>query len=226
MTQTAKKIGNTFTKYSVFIIIAVVLAGTVLFLAGDFVYSQIRPEQPSISYPFPGTTIGTNPPTFQGEMPVAAAIEIYLDGKKLDTRHPQDQTVWSYTPSTQLAVGEHTLSVIAISEQGIRSKPSEDVRFLVSKRPQITSYYDGQIFVDGQPNFEGEAEAATEIDLYIDSSFVATTKSDGAGKWRFTKVPTLAIGKHEAKVIAVKTIGEFGNTSATLAFSIQHALQR
>jgi hypothetical protein len=220
MTESAAKKGGVFTRYGVVIIIGIVIVFGLLYLAGDFVYSEVRPAAPTITEPVDSTTVGANPPKFQGEMPLDVAIEIYIDDKKVATRTIQAQTIWTYTPDQQLEIGEHSIYVVAVSHEGLRSKKSSLVKFKVPRRPQIGSLQDGQTSVR-QPQFSGDAGANAEVDLYVDDAFVNSTKADDKGKWSFEKLPSFAQGTHKAYIISVETIGEFDNKSEVMTFTIQ-----
>ncbi len=222
MTESAAKKGGVFTRYGLLIAVAIIILVVVLYLAGDFIYSTVRPETPTISEPVNETSVGENPPTFQGTVPLDAAIEIYIDDKKIATRNTQAQTFWNYKPDQQLEVGDHTLYVIAVGREGLKSKKSDVIHFSVPKRPQIASLQDGQTSAL-QPEFSGEAAAGAEVNLYIDNEYVTNTKADPTGKWVMPakSVPSIAPGAHTAYVIAVKTIGEFKNQSQVMNFTIK-----
>lgn len=220
MTESAAKKGGVFTRYGVVIIIAIVILFGILYLAGDFVYSEVRPDAPTITEPADGITVGANPPKFQGEMPLDVAIEIFIDDKKVATRNIQAQTIWTYLPEQQMEVGTHTVYVVAVSKQGLRSKKSTVVTFTVPRRPQIASFANGQSSVR-QPQFAGDAEASSEVDLYVDGTFIESTKADASGKWKFAKLPSFGPGTHKAYVTSVQTIGEFDNKSEEMTFTIE-----
>ncbi len=220
MTESAAKKGGVFTRYGVIIVVGIVILFGLLYLAGDFVYSEVRPQAPTITEPISGTTVGANPPKLQGEMPLGVAIEIFVDDKKVATRNIQAQTIWTYTPDQQMEVGEHSVYVVAVSHEGLRSKKSDVVTFNVPKRPQIASLEDGQSTVS-QPSFSGDAEAGAEVDLYIDDAFVQSVKADDKGKWAFAKLPSIEPGTHKAYVVSVQTIGEFENKSQVMTFTIK-----
>ncbi|MFC1641047.1 hypothetical protein ACFL2D_03285 [Patescibacteria group bacterium] len=219
--QTAAEKGNLFTRYTLTVIVAIVVVAAIIFLAGDFVYSQIRPASPTVSYPLDGTTVGNNPPTFEGDLPLSAAIKVFIDDKEVATRKPEGQTVWSYTPEYQLEVGTHTIYVLAVGEEGFKSQPSKTISFNVPQKPQLTSFYDGQAFDASQPIFQGEAAPNVEVNLYLDGQFIMSTQSDTSGRFAFDSVESIPSGQHEAYVNAVKTIGEFDNDSESLKFVIQ-----
>lgn len=221
MNTTAAQKGSIFTRYSLIIIALIVVAAILLFLAGDFVYSQIRPTTPTISVPTDGTSVGNNPPTFQGEMQLHSAIVIALDGKEVATRSYEGQTLWNYTPEQQLEVGDHTLQITAIGDGGLKSEPSEVITFSVPKRPQITSMYDGEEFnINKPPIFEGEAAPNVEVNIYIDDQFVQSVTSNENGKWKLETLPRLVSGTHSIYVNAVETIGVFDNVSEKFTFTV------
>lgn len=208
------KTGSIFTRYSIFIVGVIGVLAVVLIAAGGFVYTQVRPDEPTVTSPLSGTTIGENPPLFEGTMPLRSALKIFIDDKEVATRSYQGTTLWSYTPEQQLEIGEHTIAVQAIGEEGLRSKKSTPITFTVPKRPQISNIRDGQEFFRGDKiTLSGIAEKNTEVDLYLDGQFLLTTKSDGSGHWVFNAVPEIRPGKHSVYVVAVNTIGEFRNAS-------------
>jgi len=220
MERTASQKGKVFTGYSIFIILIVTIVGLVLFLAGDFVYSQIRPVEPTITSPVSGTTVGNNPPTFQGEMPLNATLKIYVDEKELATYRPEATTIWTYTPEMQLEIGDHTMHVIAIGEEGLKSRASSGISFNVPQRPQITSMYNGEEFSGESPPLSGEAAAGVEINLYMDDQYIESTRSNTQGKWSFEELEEMRPGKHSVYVTAVKTLGVFNNKSEEFDFML------
>ncbi|WNG41036.1 hypothetical protein F0U61_50575 [Archangium violaceum] len=173
------------------------------------------PAPPQVETPARGTWLNTSRPTLSGTAEPGSTVRLALSGGKTWTLTADARGAWSYTPDTALAEGPHAVSLTALDEAGNESPASEVLDFTVDTRapdaPEVTTPSDGSTFYTKQvPDILGWAEPDSVLQLRLDEGEAVTLKPNGAGTWRFTPPPPLALGRH---VISVTATDRAGNTS-------------
>ncbi|MEB4674188.1 Ig-like domain-containing protein [Enterobacteriaceae bacterium G50] len=208
------------------------------------VVDSVAPTAPAIVSVTDTTTPVTGPinsgqstnetrPTLNGTGEAGATITVYSDGNAIGTTTVSAGGSWSFTPTTALPDGQHTLTVTATDAAGNISAPSSGFTFVVDTLaptvPVVTSVVDdagtltgslssGQSTDDSRPAMTGTAEANATVKIYDNGTLIGTVTANGSGVWNFTPTTDLANGAHALTVTATDSAG---NASAPgTAFNI------
>nr|BFD40921.1 hypothetical protein FFPRI1PSEUD_24200 [Pseudomonas sp. FFPRI_1] len=164
-------------------------------------------------------------PTLSGTVTAGSTVRIY-DGQTLLGNATVNGTSWSFTPTSDLRIGEHTLRVVATDAVGNIS-PDATFDFTTSTPLRITALmdnfynYQGNILTgqgsdnqstvtnDNTPTFEGTAPANATFTLEI-GSIVYTVTADNNGKWTFTPPPL-----KDGSYTAIASFVQDGKTEST-----------
>ncbi|HHG9063051.1 TPA: BapA/Bap/LapF family large adhesin, partial [Citrobacter freundii] len=168
-------------------------------------------------------------PALSGTGEVGATITVLSDGQPIGTTIVGAGGTWSFTPSTALGNGLHTLTVTATDSAGNTSLPSGGFTYTVDTQaptaPVITQVVDdvgplignlnnGQATNDTLPTLSGTAEANSTVRIYDNGSFIGSITADGTGAWSFTPGTALGNGNHALTVTATDAAGNVSPTSA------------
>ncbi|MCK7359365.1 Ig-like domain-containing protein [Enterobacter roggenkampii] len=171
-------------------------------------------------------------PTLNGTAEPGATITIRLDGNSIGTAVADSNGAWTFTPTTPIGNGQHTVTVVATDAAGNSSAPSGGFTFTVDITPPpaatIASVTDdagdvqgplssGDTTDDTQPLLQGSAPADTIITLYDGDTLLGTATLDGNGGWSFTPTTPLTDGPHSITVHATDVAG---NTSVSDPFDL------
>lgn len=165
-------------------------------------------------------------PTLSGIGEAGTTITVYDNGTKIGTTTVDAKGNWSFTPSTALSNGNHTLTTTATDAAGNTSAPSAAVNFVVDTialvAPAITGVTDdvspvtgavsnGGSTNDQRPQLTGTAEAGSTVTLYDNGIAIGTVTTAANGSWSFTPATNLGEGNHQ---LTVRATDAAGNTSA------------
>ncbi|WP_213133516.1 BapA/Bap/LapF family large adhesin [Citrobacter sp. FP75] len=168
-------------------------------------------------------------PALSGTGEVGATITVLSDGQPIGTTIVGAGGTWSFTPSTALGNGLHTLTVTATDSAGNTSLPSGGFTYTVDTlaptAPAITQVVDdvgpltgnlnnGQATNDALPTLSGTAEANSTVKIYDNGTLIGTVPADGGGAWNFTPGTALGNGNHTLTVTATDAAGNVSPTSA------------
>ncbi|EKU32073.1 BapA/Bap/LapF family large adhesin, partial [Citrobacter sp. L17] len=168
-------------------------------------------------------------PALSGTGEVGATITVLSDGQPIGTTIVGAGGTWSFTPSTALSNGLHTLTVTATDSAGNTSLPSGGFTYTVDTQapaaPVITQVTDdvgpltgnlnnGQATNDARPTLSGTAEANSTVKIYDNGTLIDTVSADGGGAWIFTPGTALSNGNHTLTVTATDAAGNVSSTSA------------
>ncbi|MFI9488503.1 Ig-like domain-containing protein [Promicromonospora sp. NPDC052451] len=90
------------------------------------------PATPVVTSPTPGSTTTDNTPTISGTGEPGSTVTIIIDGKPAGTAVVDENGNWTFTPSTSLGRGEHTIAVQQTDPAGNTSDRSEPVAFEIN----------------------------------------------------------------------------------------------
>ena len=159
-------------------------------------------------------------PTFSGVANSASTVQVRIDGKLVGTVPVNANGSWSFTPTTVLASGKHTITAAAVNTSGATSTASSLALLIdtTSSKPTIglaTATDSGVVGDDitnvAKPTLTGVAAAGAKVTVLIDEKVAGTALANAAGVWNFTPTTALASGKHTVMATAVDVAG---NTSA------------
>ncbi|MFW0768382.1 Ig-like domain-containing protein, partial [Trabulsiella odontotermitis] len=131
---------------------------------------------------------------------------------------------WSFTPTTDLADGDHSLSVISVDPAGNDvTSPAFDltVDTTAPGKPSIGSAIDdvgtvrdelqsGDVTDDANPTLKGDAEPGSRVDIYDNGDLIGSTIADENGAWSFTPTTPLPEGEHHITTTATDEAGNTG----------------
>jgi hypothetical protein len=173
-----------------------------------------------------GQLTDDNKPTLSGTAVAGSVIRIY-DGNTLLGSVVATNGSWSFTPTSPLTDGSHTLRATASDPAGNASGDSNTFTLVVDatapNAPTITSIVDDVGSITGpvtstiptndtQPALNGTAEANSVVKIYDGTTLVGQVTADANGNWSLPQTTTiLSDGQHNFTVTATDAAG---NTSA------------
>lgn len=182
----------------------------------------------------PGGTLGslnlndtTNDatPTLSGTAEANATVTIRADGVVIGTTVADGLGAWSFTPSTPLGEGPHTLTAVATDAAGNTSGVSNSWGLIIDSvapaTPVITQVVDdapeglGALSPNGStndttPTLNGTAEPGSTVTIRLDGADLVTVPVGSNGTWTYTPTAPLGEGPHTFTVVATDAAG---NTS-------------
>ncbi|MDY7228839.1 adventurous gliding motility protein AgmC [Hyalangium rubrum] len=187
-----------------------------------FFVDTTPPAPPVVLTPANGTTTSDNTPTYSGTAEAGSTVSIIVDGAVLTTVVATGGT-WSFTPTTPLADGSHTVVARAADTVGNISPDSNTNTFIVDttapSAPVVLTPANGATINDNTPTYSGTAEAGSTVTIIVDGSVLTTVVATG-GTWSFTPTTPLADGPHTVLARATDTLGNTGPDSNTNTFTV------
>ncbi|VTR32975.1 Uncharacterised protein [Serratia fonticola] len=83
----------------------------------------------------PGDVTDDTTPTLKGQAEAGAKVEIYDHGKKIGETTANAEGNWEFTPSSELAEGEHSFTTRATDEAGNASELSQPWELVIDNTP-------------------------------------------------------------------------------------------
>lgn len=179
-----------------------------------------------------GSKTDDTQPTLSGTTSPGSTVIIYDNNVEIGRVTTSDGN-WSFTPTTPLGEGSHSLTLTTTNSAGNTSPTSEPFEFSVDttapSRPILNSVNDNQGPVTGDllnnqttndatPTLSGTAEANSTLRIYDNGNLVATITVPETGNWTWTPTTPLSNASH---AFTINTTDEAGNVSATTpAFTI------
>ncbi|WAB90455.1 Ig-like domain-containing protein [Pseudomonas citronellolis] len=207
----------------------------------------IAPEQPgmvdaqdntgAITGPIePGSVTDETQPTLSGSGEPGDTVSILDNGEVIGTVVVDENGQWEFTPEQPLEEGDHSISVVVTDPAGNASEPSESLDFSVDSSvapmvidhlellddfgPVVGAIANGSSTDDATPLVQGHVEGeATYVEVYDGETLLGTAAVDGDGNWSF-QAPELASGEHAISVRPVNAIGQIGEASDSIGFTV------
>jgi hypothetical protein len=182
-----------------------------------------------------GGTTNDTLPTLAGTAEAGATILVSDNGGLLGTVLADGAGSWTFTPTTPLANGGHSLTIVARDASGNSSPPSPAFAFTVDATapvaPAILSVADdagsiqgaltnGGVTDDTLPVLTGSAEAGVAIAILDNGAQIGTANADGVGAWSFTPAAPLSQGSHSFTIIATDSAGNASPPSPAFALTV------
>jgi len=159
-------------------------------------------------------------------------IAIYVDNTLISTTHADGTGNWSYTLSSPLADGTHSITAQA-TVAGVNSSLSTPYQITIDTQAPSSpsgvnlssdsdsglSDSDG-ITQNNQPRIIGSAEANSLVTVYLDGNAVGTTHADNLGAWQYTLSTPLSDGIHSVNATATDNAGNLSNLSSGYRLTI------
>ncbi|MDC0714124.1 Ig-like domain-containing protein [Stigmatella sp. ncwal1] len=163
-------------------------------------------------------------PTYSGTIPDSAPgteVVIYVDGLEVGRTTPDASGNWSFTPTTPLPPGTHTVNARADSD-GLLGPVSNTNTFVVDTTPPaapvVSTPVHNTTITDSTPTYSGTAEPFSTVTIIVDGVPVGTTTTNSSGAWVFTPTVPLLDGPHSVKATATDPAGNTSPDSNTNTF--------
>jgi len=194
---------------------------------------QLIDDVGAVTGPIPsGATTDDSNPTFVGMAEPGSVVMIYDNGALLDSRTADSDGNWSFTPTTALENGPHSLTAQAVDAAGNVGPMGPAMTFIVDATAveiSITSVVDdagfykgplesGESTDDTTPTLNGQATPGATVNIYNGTTLVDSVVADPVtGAWSFT-MPALTQGTHN--LTATVTTPASGESAPTPAFTV------
>ena len=169
---------------------------------------------PVVDQPADGSSTNDTTPQIGGTADPGDTVTVTVDSTVLGTTTAGPDGSWTFTPTTPLAPGEHTVTASAEDVLGNASEVSEPVTFTIDvtapDAPVITSPTDGSLTSDPTPPVRGTGEPGATVTVFVDGTSVGETLVDPDGVWELTPTTPLTDGDH---VITATQTDPAGTTS-------------
>ncbi|MBB4863398.1 hypothetical protein HNP46_002245 [Pseudomonas nitritireducens] len=164
-------------------------------------------------------------PEIQGTAKAGSIVTLKDGATVLGSTTADTKGQWSFTPSSDLAEGAHSIKASAVEKSGNSVGPASfdfSVDTTAPTRPSIEQVYDdvgniqgpvanGGVTDDSTPTLSGKAEAGSIVIVYDNGAKLGSTTADKDGQWSYTPTTPIGEGEHEFEVTATD---KAGNTSA------------
>ncbi|SMF20524.1 Ig-like domain-containing protein [Tistlia consotensis] len=173
-------------------------------------------------------------PTFTGTAEANATVTVLSDGSSIGTTTADGSGNWSFTPSSAIAAGTHTITATATDAAGNTSSASSGLLITIDTTapsapgtPDMTAASDtgssstDNITSDTTPSFIGSgAQPNQTVTILSDGSSIGTTIANGLGNWSFTPGSAIAAGTHSITATTQDTAGNVSAASSALSITI------
>ncbi|MFA5107632.1 MAG: LysM peptidoglycan-binding domain-containing protein, partial [Patescibacteria group bacterium] len=174
----------------------------------------VRPPAPTTTIPANQATLINVQPVIFGYAKSGNTILVYIDGdykgKTETSQHASGTGNFTYSPSSALGLGWHTLVVKAENDDGMRSKPSKTVRFKIEAPYVAPTIIDSEVHDGTSPTIviTGLAKNDSVIQVLIDGvvaeEHAVSNHPSGTANFHYTITTDsdLSIGQHTLTLIA------------------------
>ncbi len=174
------------------------------------VIDTMAPATPVIISPSMGSTTGSASPTFSGTAEPGATVSLIVDGAHGGSAVADASGSWTFTPTTTLPDGAHTVTATATDPAGNTSAPTGSVAFTIDTiapmAPVITSPTMGAMTTT-TPTFSGTAEPGSLVSIIVDNATAATVLADTNGNWLYVPGAPIPDGMHTVTAVATDRAG-------------------
>lgn len=177
------------------------------------------PPDVDILAPGSGSVLAERRPEISGTAEPGSSVTLRLDNGQQVSVTVDNNGDWSYTPTSDLQDGNHSVVVIATDKAGNTAQDNTSFEVdLTAPSLSLDTPQDGAIINDLRPVISGTSDPNTDVDVYVDGVQVATVTTDANGDWSWQPSSNLAAGPHS---VQAETSDNVGNTSTvTGSFSI------
>ncbi|WP_420844712.1 Ig-like domain-containing protein [Limnobaculum eriocheiris] len=176
-----------------------------------------------------GATDDTKP-EITGQGKPGATIKVYDGSTLLGETTVKANGSWSFTPSTDLKEGAHSITVTMTDKAGNLTGPTAAFDFTIDttapNMPTIDSAFDdvgskqgslasGSMTDDSTPTLKGTAEKGSLVTIYDGSKVLGSVTANSiTGEWGFTPSTPISEGGHKFHVTATDAAGNVSQPSA------------
>ena len=153
-----------------------------------------------------------------------STVNLVIDGGTPVTVPVDASGNWTYTPTTALADGPHTVEATATDAAGNTSTSPPTNTFTADATaptaPVVSTPADGSTTNDATPAITGTAEPGATVTVTIDGAVAGTATADSTGTWAFTPTSDLTDGAHTVSATQTDTAGNTRHASADTTFTV------
>ncbi len=185
---------------------------------------ETPPLVPVVQTPNNGAVVNISTPAITGTAEAGSTVTISFDGTVVGTAVADATGSWSFTPSSALAQGPHSVTAQASDAAGNTSPASNPSTFAVDTiapaPPVVTSPAAGVVVGTKNPMVTGTAEVGTTVTVILDGAEVGTEAVTDTGTWNFTPAEALPLGTHTLAARSIDAAGNQGPSSISAPFTI------
>jgi hypothetical protein len=189
-----------------------------------FTVDLTPPAAPVVQTPTNGSRTNDTTPTYSGTAEPGSTVSISVDGTVVGTALADASGSWSFTPTTPLAEGSHSVNATATDAAGNTGPQSNTNTFTVDltapSTPTVVTPANGSRTNDTTPTYSGTADPGSTVTIYVDGTQVGTAITDASGNWTFTPTTPLAEGAHMVSATATDSVGNTSGQSPTNTFTV------
>lgn len=168
--------------------------------------------------------ITSNPqPVFTGSCTITESVNLYIDGNLVASALCVDGT-YALSPSSAVANGSHTATVVAVDHAGNVSAPSSGLAFTIDTSapaaPVITAPTSGSATNDTTPTFSGTGENGATVTVRDGNGNTLCTAVVSGGQWSCTPSTGLAEGQHTITATQTDPAGNTSPASTAITLTI------
>ncbi|MCB9596210.1 MAG: hypothetical protein H6719_26040 [Sandaracinaceae bacterium] len=175
------------------------------------------PPALSILSPEEGERLASARPAISGTGEPGTVVEVLVDGAVVGTVVVGDDGTWSYTPTSDLSDGAHTIVARATDAAGNEASEMRDIEIDTGMGPatavSILTPTDGATLTIDPPVVGGTAPPGSSVEILIDGVVVATVIADLDGNWSYRPASPLGDGEHVVLVNATTPSGDRASDS-------------
>jgi hypothetical protein len=190
----------------------------------SFTVDTVAPLVPEVLTPASSAVVNTSRPVISGTVEASSTVTISIDGTVVGTAAASASGSWSFTPSTALAEGAHSVTARATDTAGNTSSSSSPRSFTVDtvapSVPVVTTPASNAVVNTSRPVVSGTAEAGSTVTISVDGTVTATATANASGSWSFTPGTALADGTHSVTARATDVAGNTSSTSSPHSFTV------
>ncbi|WGX99870.1 Ig-like domain-containing protein [Nocardioides sp. QY071] len=166
------------------------------------------PADTVITAPADASTVTDATPAITGTGEPGTTVSLVIDGGTPISVPVDGSGNWTYTPTTDLTEGSHTITADGNANgTGVDDTTTFTVDAVPAAATVITAPADASTVTDATPAITGTAEPGTTVSLVIDGGTPITVPVDGTGNWTYTPTTDLTEGSH--------TVTADGNANGT-----------
>lgn len=168
------------------------------------------------------TPTADNTPTVTGTAEPNSTVTIYADGNMAGTATANASGNYTYTFTTPLSDGTHSLTARSADGAGNTSASSATLNITIDTQAPVapTLTTDQNPTADNTPTVTGTAEANSTVTIIIDGAPAGTATANASGNYTFTVPTPLADGTHAFTATATDAVGNSSGSSAVLNITI------
>jgi uncharacterized repeat protein (TIGR01451 family) len=175
-----------------------------------FTVDTTAPAAPVITAPSNNANT-TATPAISGTAEANSTVTVLVDGQPVGTTTADAMGRWTFTPTTPLTGGPHTLTATARDSAGNTSAPSTAVAITVQTMapatPTLSAPAAGAVTNDPTPTFTGTGTPGSTATVSVDGAVVCSATVDAMGAFSCTPTTALSDGPRVATVVGSNAAG-------------------